>query len=296
MTSGTTRENILRVSHRTRYAYAEPVTRSFHRGFLTPRTTEFQDVHESRVTINPPAAGSTTHEDYYGNRVALFMIDAPHNWLSVEARSELTIRPEPPAFSETRHCGWNLESVRQRALWPESSEDLRAHEFCFDSPHVFRRQEFAEYAASCFAEQTDFLTGVKDLMHRIHSEFLYDPAVTTISTPVSEVFVHKSGVCQDFAHLMIACLRSAGVAARYVSGYLVPGPNVIGAQASHAWISAYCPGTGWVDFDPTNDVLPAGRHITVAWGRDFSDVSPFRGVIVGGGEHEVAVEVSVSLE
>ena len=224
------------------------------------------------------------------------MIDAPHNELIVEAQSELTIRPNPLLHSEIPTCNLNIESVRQRIHQPESPEDLQVYEFCFNSPHVSQSSELARYASSCFTQHEDFLAGVGALMHRIHSGFRYDPTVTTVSTPVSEVFVHKHGVCQDFAHLMIACLRSLGLAARYVSGYLVPGPDVIGAQASHAWVAAYCPGIGWTDFDPTNDVSPSGSHITLAWGRDYSDVSPFRGVIFGGGEHRVSVEVSVSPE
>ena len=294
--NSTSGERILNVSHRTRYVYSESVSTSLHRGFLTPRVTNRQEVRNSQVTIEPPSASSTTHDDYFENRVSMFTIDVPHDELVVEARSELTIRPNPTLLSESTECSLSIDRVRERLHQPESPEDMRVYEFCFDSPHVSQSPEFAQYAASCLGGQGDFLKGVSELMHRIHSEFQYDPTVTTVSTPVSEVFVHKGGVCQDFAHLMIACLRSSGLAARYVSGYLVPGPDVIGAQASHAWISAYSPGIGWTDFDPTNDVSPSENHITLAWGRDFSDVSPFRGVIVGGGEHEVSVEVSVSPE
>jgi transglutaminase-like putative cysteine protease len=188
----------------------------------------------------------------------------------------------------------NLPALRERLRIGETDEDLRAFEFAFDSPLIARSAELAAYARQSIDDHKPFLGRVDEFMHRIHSEFTYDPTVTTISTPVSEVLKGKQGVCQDFAHLMVAALRSLGVAARYVSGYLVPAPEVVGAQASHAWASVYCPGAGWCDFDPTNDTRPAHGHITVAWGRDFSDVSPLRGVMVGGGEHTVTVEVKVA--
>jgi transglutaminase-like putative cysteine protease len=286
-------QRTLRVCHRTRYTYAEPVQRSLHRGLLTPRETAFQHVVGSGVKMDPPPKGSTTHTDYFGNQFTLFTIDTPHDELLVEAESELNIGRPPLGDLRITIDGGDLQAVRKRIRQPESPEGRAAYEFLFDSPHVWQGPDFADYGAACFRDGDPFLSGVNQLMGRIHSEFRYDPTVTTISTPVSEVLVHKSGVCQDFAHLMIACLRSLGLAARYVSGYLVPGPDVVGAQASHAWVSVYCPGNGWTDFDPTNNVLAAGDHITLAWGRDFSDVSPFQGVVVGGGEHEVSVSVSV---
>jgi transglutaminase-like putative cysteine protease len=284
---------LLRISHVTHYTYAETVEYSDHKAFLTPRSTDFQQLVANDVSIEPEAKGYSTNVDYFGNRFSTFALDTPHTELRVEARSELRL-PAGAVDGSTVVCGGDLDAVQRRLRNQESREDLAAYEFLFDSPHVWQSQDFARYAADCFPAGQDALVGVRELMHRIHSEFRYDPAVTTVSTPISEVLALKSGVCQDFAHLMIACLRSVGVPARYVSGYLVPGQGVIGAQASHAWISVYCPGLGWTDFDPTNDVSPSGRHITLAWGRDFSDVSPFRGVVVGGGDHTIAVEVLVS--
>lgn len=284
---------VFRISHVTRYVYSESASLSLHKAFLTPRPTRSQTPHTSRVTVDPSPVSSTAHEDYYGNQATLFTIDVPHQALRVEAESELAIRDGPETEVNAARCALGLPEARRRVREAVTAEDLRAYEFVFDSPHVPHDPALADYALACFREGIGLLDGVRELTRRIHSEFRYDPTVTTVSTPVSEVFRHRGGVCQDFAHLMIACLRSLGVPARYVSGYLVPGEGVIGAQASHAWVSAYCPETGWTDFDPTNDVSPSGQHITVAWGRDYSDVSPFRGVVVGGGRHEVSVEVSV---
>ncbi len=165
-----------------------------------------------------------------------------------------------------------------------------------ESPLAPRGASYARYGAPALQPDRPLLEGVGALMETIHREFTYDPVATTVSTPVSEVLAGRHGVCQDFAHLMIACLRSHGIPARYVSGYLVPDPGVVGAQASHAWVSVYCPGIGWVDFDPTNDVRPAAGHITLGWGRDFEDVSPLKGVTVGGARHTLAVEVLVTPE
>ncbi len=184
--------------------------------------------------------------------------------------------------------------VRLRAR--ETADELAAVEYQVESPLAPRGSLYARYAAPLLLPDRPLLEGADALMKTIHREFRYDPVATTVSTPVSEVLEGRHGVCQDFAHVMIACLRSHGVPARYVSGYLVPDPGVVGAQASHAWVSVYCPDIGWVDFDPTNNVRPAGGHISLGWGRDFEDVSPLKGVTVGGGRHSVAVEVQVTSE
>jgi transglutaminase-like putative cysteine protease len=151
----------------------------------------------------------------------------------------------------------------------------------------------------CFPEGSPILVGVRALMIRIHREFAFDPKATTVSTPVMEVFERRRGVCQDFAHLMLSCLRSIGLAARYVSGYLLTRPppgnkRLVGADASHAWVSVYCPGHGWVDVDPTNGIFPSLEHVTLGWGRDYDDVTPLRGVLLGGGDHELDIEVTVA--
>jgi transglutaminase-like putative cysteine protease len=214
-----------------------------------------------------------------------------HRKLEVESESMLGI--SDAGLREWAGCpplGTVVEQVRRC----ETEEDLKAYEYCFASPHAPRAPHLAAYGRPSFPAERPFLEGVRDLMMRIKQEFRYDPAVTTISTPVEEVLENRHGVCQDFAHVMIGCLRSLGAPARYVSGYLVPRKGVVGAQASHAWISAYCPRFGWVDFDPTNGVVVSNGHLTVAWGRDYADVCPLRGVILGGGKHTVEVAVTVT--
>jgi transglutaminase-like putative cysteine protease len=178
-------------------------------------------------------------------------------------------------------------------------EDLNAYQFTFESPRIRPNPEFAQYASASFSEGRPLAEALLDLTARIHQEFCFDPKTTTVRTAPEEALWKRAGVCQDFAHVQVACLRSIGIAARYVSGYLrtypPPGrPRLRGADASHAWVSAYCPGSGWLDVDPTNNLVPSDSHVTLAWGRDYSDVSPFRGVILGGRDHEL--EVGVDLE
>lgn len=292
---------VLDILHRSRYTYAERVSLSRHKAFLTPRPTTAQRVEASRLTMEPSPREIASLTDCYGNPFTLFVIDTPHRELLIEAASTVSILPNRSTGSAGEYT---VEAVRLRVHQAESREDLQALEFCFPSPYVPRNRELAGYAAECLGNTEHFLEGVGRLMERIHSEFEYDPAVTTVSTPVSDVLSKRRGVCQDFAHLMIGCLRSHDLPARYVSGYLVPSATVVGAQASHAWVSVYSPGTGWVDFDPTNNVSPtsvfrthrspSAGHITLAWGRDYFDVSPLEGVMTGGGDHEIAVEVVVS--
>ena len=169
----------------------------------------------------------------------------------------------------------------------------------FASPYVGLDAAFEVFAADCFPPERPLLEAVQALMQKIHGEFTFDASATLVATPLLTVLEQRRGVCQDFAHLMLACLRSRGLAARYVSGYLLTQPppgqaRLVGADASHAWVSVYCPSNGWVDFDPTNNLLPALEHITLAWGRDFADVSPLRGVILGGGHHDPDVQVTVT--
>lgn len=279
----------LRVKHTTRYAYSEPVSLSMHQVRLTPRTLPDQQVTGARLQIEPPASTSSTRTDYFGNEVTTFSIGDAHQELRVTSESLVTRRggavtpPPSPALADA------VTRLRAR----ETDADLEAVEFLVESRLVPRGRPYARYAAETLVADRPLFEGVAALMTAIHRDFTYDPASTTVSTPVSTVLEQRRGVCQDFAHLMIACLRSHHVAARYVSGYLVPRAGVVGAQASHAWVSVYCPGVGWVDFDPTNDTIVAQGHITVALGRDYDDVSPLKGVTVGGGAHTVHVSVRV---
>ncbi len=284
-----------RVRHKTTYDYEDPVSVSHHIVRLTPRSLQKQTCRESRLTILPAPTATPTHADYFGNTLTSFTLHEAHECLVVEADSTLEVTAiEPPDFSATPP--W--ETV-PNALAGEPSDDiLDAWQFVFDTPRVGSSPALAEYARQSFPEGRPLLAGVLDLTRRIHRDFRFDKKATEVATPVQTFFEKRRGVCQDFAHLQIGCLRSLGLPARYVSGYLrtmpPPGrPRLIGADASHAWCSAWCPGTGWVDFDPTNNCVTSDGHITVAWGRDYSDVSPIYGVLLGGARHELRVAVDV---
>jgi transglutaminase-like putative cysteine protease len=285
----------LRIAHRTIYNYGEPVTTSHHEVRLTPRDTENQRALAHELTISPVPGARRRHLDYFGNRTVHFSLSEPHRVLEVVAASTVDLAPmrEPPLDATPP---W--EEVRDRLRGDRHRDVLDAYQMAFDSPHVAVTHELCAYAAPSFAPGRPLLRAVHDLVGRIHADFAYDARATEVSTPLSEVLKTRRGVCQDFAHLAIGCLRAQGLSARYVSGYLLtrppPGkPKLIGADASHAWFSAFVPALGWVDFDPTNDLVPSDEHVTVAFGRDFSDVTPMRGVILGGGQHQLSVSVDV---
>ena len=283
------------VTHTTTYHYLSPVTVSHHLLRVSPRRLPRQFRLEHHLSTDPVAATTSQRTDYFGNDVTFATIEGAHRRLSVTSRSRVAIGPAfIPDPSETPE--W--ESVRGLCRSDRSATTLEAAEFTFASPAVPLAPDFAEYAAASFPRHRSILEAALDLTARIHADIKFDPTATTVSTPVLEVLEKRRGVCQDFAHLQIACLRSLGLPARYVSGYLEtippPGqPRLVGADASHAWVSLFCPGIGWIDLDPTNDCLPSMRHITAAWGRDYSDVSPIRGVLLGSGEHTLSVGVDV---
>lgn len=284
-----------RVTHTTLYHYSEVVTLCHNEAHLLPRSLSWQRCVEARLHLQPRPTVSHERKDFFGNRVVYFSIEEPHTALEVTAWSEMEMNVMPhPDLQATP--AW--EAVRTQIASDLGRNALEARHFVLNSPFAATTAAFADYASSSFPMGRPVLSGVQELMHRIFTEFTYDPAFTTVATPLSEVFAHRRGVCQDFAHLAIACLRSLGLAARYVSGYLetvsVEGkPELLGAAASHAWISVYCPDLGWIDFDPTNDLMPSDRHIVVAWGRDYSDVTPLKGTILGGGAPELKVGVTV---
>ncbi|MEA3208398.1 MAG: hypothetical protein QOE70_1455 [Chthoniobacter sp.] len=284
------------LSHHTVYQYPSPASVSHHLVHLRPRESARQHLLEFALEVDPAPAAAVERTDYFGNATSFIAVEVPHRGLSITARSRVRviapIWPDPGATP-----AW--EMARDGDSSTALASDGRPGEFLFDSQHVVSQPALADYAAESFRPGCPLLEGVVDLNGRIFRDFTFDPRATTISTPVAEVFKKRRGVCQDFAHLGISCLRSLGLAARYVSGYLetVPPPGkrrLVGADASHAWFSVWCPGHGWIDADPTNNLLPAERHITVAWGRDYSDVSPVRGVVVGGGEHRLKVGVDVA--
>lgn len=286
---------LYRITHTTLYQYSEAVTLCHNEAHLLPRSLSRQRCVEAQLHIQPRPAVYHERKDFFGNRVVYFSIEDPHTTLEVTAWSEMEMSVGPPPDLQTSSA-W--EDVRGRIENDRGRNALEARHFVLSSPLVPRAEAFAAYAKPSFPPGRPVLSAVHDLMHRIFSEFTYDPEFTTVTTPVSEVFAHRRGVCQDFAHFAIACLRSLGLAARYVSGYLetapVEGqPELTGAAASHAWVSVYCPGLGWADFDPTNDLLPSDHHIVLAWGRDYSDVAPLKGTILGGGEPKLQVGVEV---
>jgi transglutaminase-like putative cysteine protease len=285
---------LYQVTHRTSYAYGTDVAVSHHVAHLRPRDLPWQEVSDHSLTIDPVPVVTTERTDFYGNPASFFSIGTPHDRLIVTARSRVRVRP---SGLPERTPPWQL--VRDRCASDVLTPDSAVGEFRFDSPYITRKPAFADYAVSSFPKDRPLLEAVADFIARIYRDFKFDPRATTVATPLDEVFKKRRGVCQDFAHFGIAGLRSLGLPARYVSGYLetLPPPGkarLVGADASHAWLAVWCPGHGWIDADPTNNILPGDRHVTVAWGRDFSDVSPLRGVVVGGGGSGLGVSVDVA--
>src|SRR5208283_1825743 len=283
------------VTHTTTYDYRSPVTVAHHLLRLAPRQLRRQMRLAHELDFQPAPASLHRHTDYFGNEVAFVIFQGAHRQLRVTARSRVAVgaayipdAAEMPAW----------ESVRNLSRTDLSASALDAGEFVFASPLVPLETVSADYARGSFPAGRNLLEAVLALTSRIHRDFKFDPTATTVATPLARMLEQRRGVCQDFAHLQIACLRSMGLPARYVSGYLetVPPagqPKLIGADASHAWVSFFCPGLGWIDVDPTNNLLPSMQHITLGWGRDYGDVSPIRGVLVGGEEHTLNVAVDV---
>jgi transglutaminase-like putative cysteine protease len=246
--------------------------------------------------ISPEPFSRHERIDFFGNRLTLFTIRDPHCELIVEARSEVTVTvTEPHRQWADASIPW--EQAAGPALAESGAQGLDAYQFVFESPRIPLSDTFAAYARKSFARRRPFGGALLELTRRIHREFMFDKDATTVRTTPEDVLRKKKGVCQDFAHLEIACLRSIGVPARYVSGYLrtsMPGcDRAVGADVSHAWVAAYCTGAGWLEVDPTNNLIPSEGHVTLAWGRDYGDISPLRGVIVGGRDHILQVNVDM---
>jgi len=290
-----------RIKHITEYTYTEPVSTCQNLVHLTPRSLPRQRCDRFALAVHPlPQEGVASFLDYFGNGVSTFAIYHPHDTLNITAESEVevfdaeqTTLPASIAWERVRELAWAPVSPDER---PDA---LDARQFLYESEFTTLGKEQAAYASESFTPDRPIGEAAMDLTQRIYDEFEYAPKSTTLATSVSEILEEKHGVCQDFAHLQIACLRSIGLPARYVSGYLrtdpPPGkPRLVGADASHAWVSIWCPDTGWIDFDPTNGCLSTARHVVLAWGRDYGDVSPIRGAILGGGsEHQLEVSVDV---
>ncbi len=283
------------VRHTTTYEYELPVLHAHHLAHLRPRALPNQVVHLSELEVKPTPRGAQRHIDYFGNDSDSIEVLDAHDCLEVTCRSVVSVT-KPPLSSLEPSSTPAWEAVVERLAADASY--LPEAEFCFDSPLVRAHPSLHEYCARVFTSGRPIVEAILELNRLIFTEFKYEPAATDVSTPLGQVLREKRGVCQDFAHLAIGCLRSVGLAARYVSGYMEtippPGrPRLVGADASHAWPAVFIPDLGWLDFDPTNGIVLGERHICVGWGRDFSDVSPLKGVVVGGGRHSLSVGVDV---
>lgn len=283
------------VRHETHYRYGHEVAHSHQLLHLTPRADcPRQSCTEHSIRIEPQPVVLSEHSDAFGNRVTRVELDRPHEELRVRAEMTVEVAALPePAAREGEH--W--ETVREALTYqtrPPAADWLEAMRFRGESPFVRIKRLFSDFARNCFLPRRSVLHVADCLMRKVHEEFTYAPGETEIATPLLEVFHKRRGVCQDYAHLMIACLRSSGLSARYVSGYLrTDSAALVGADASHAWVAVFAPPFGWVEFDPTNNVRVRQEHVVLAWGRDFGDVSPLRGVILGGGSHTLTVNVAV---
>jgi transglutaminase-like putative cysteine protease len=295
---------LLHVTHETRYAYSPPVETAQHLAHLKPLDTASQRLVSHRLTIEPPPAQCHEVPDVYGNTRAFFALDATHDSLVVTAESVVDTSVPQPLAEAARALPW--EAVRERFRYRKGAVFDAASEFVFPSPYVPRHDDFAAYARASFTPERPAFEAAMDLTERMYRDFEYDADSTEINTPAVEALAQRKGVCQDFAHIMIACLRALGLPARYVSGYLLtqppPGqPRLVGADASHAWVALYLPGGssdgedagGWAEFDPTNGRQPGEDYVALAVGRDYADVSPMRGVLHGGARHTLDVGVTV---
>ena len=284
-----------RVEHESRYAYTAPVSQSWQLARLTPRALPWQTLLSHTLQVDPQADERHDARDSFGNTVTHFGLHGAHRVLRVDMQCTVDVAERPTLPSG---AGTSWEAVREGIRTRRHGDVIEAARMSEPSALVPLSEAARQYAVASLTSGRDWLQALLDLTHRIHRDFEFDPGSTTVSTSVDEVLQLRSGVCQDFAHLMLAALRGHGLPARYVSGYLLtdppPGqPRLMGADATHAWVAAYAPGCGWVEFDPTNDQLADARYITLAWGSDFADVAPLRGVILGGGEQSLHTAVSV---
>lgn len=279
------------ITHTTLYRYAATVPECFNTVRLHPRDLPYQRCVSHELAMAPIPPESSTRVDPFGNRIGNFSIYQPHNSLKLTASSRVEVQPKP-ALDPANSPPWEAVANIDDAL------NLAAARFKTESKHIRCRASFADYARRSFTPARPIVEAAVDFTNRIFTDFKFSPGYTTVSTPVEEVFESRRGVCQDFAHFQIACLRSLGLPARYVSGYVrtIPPPGkerLVGADASHAWASLFCGDMGWVSFDPTNNSIPNTDHITLAWGRDYFDVCPIQGVFIGGGKTVMEVEVDV---
>jgi transglutaminase-like putative cysteine protease len=283
------------ISHRTTYRYGSPVTQSQHVLHLAPRSLHRQTAVRTSLLIEPAPASRFDRTDYFGNQATVLIIEDEHSELVVHSRSFVSVGPLAP-IDLARSTAW--ADVAGAARQGDGALDLSVLQFVCRSRHIAVTPDVLAYGLPSFPRGRPVLEAAMDLTRRIHQDFVFDAAATDISTPVSDVLEVRRGVCQDFAHLALSCLRAVGLPARYVSGYILTRPppdqtKLQGTDASHAWFSLWAPGVGWVDFDPTNGTMPSDVHIAVAYGRDYDDVSPISGVLLGGSNQTMTVAVDV---
>lgn len=291
--------------HTTSYQYSDAVPVCKNMVHLRPRDTPWQACASFEISINPQPDYLTERTDFFGNALHQFSLNQAHSKLEVTAKSEVDLLPRPaldlglsPAWDQIVGSLAQLTPGQKQGSVDPKRRGLEPYQMSLPSPRVQLDDLLRDYAAESFSPGRPILQATQEFVARIHDDFQFDPQATNVLTPTSEVFQLKKGVCQDFAHLAIGCLRSLGLPARYVSGYVrtTPPPGqarLVGADASHAWFAVHAGELGWVDFDPTNNSIPSDEHITVAWGRDYGDVSPIEGVFVGGGSHTVDVGVDM---
>ena len=290
------------IRHETRYRYGADVVHSHHLLHLVPRPATYQECFEHEISIEPAPQRRAAELDAFGNPVLRIELAQPHRELAVTSQMQIVVHARPVVPVDTTDPWEKVrDSFAYRGAWP-SRDQLEAARFRHESPHVRIKQGFTDYSADCFPPGRPLLACAEALCSKLHEDITYAPGETDIGTPSTELLETRRGVCQDFAHFMIACLRSRGLSARYVSGYLRTNPpadagadekKLVGDAASHAWMAVWSPPYGWIEFDPTNGCFAGTDHVAVAWGRDFGDVSPLRGVILGGAEHRLFVGVSV---
>ena len=289
---------IIQIEHDSHYQYQTEVELAHHLAYLRPMTTAWQKVLSSKLEISPEPDTQTEDKDAFGNARSFFTLSTPHAELMVRALSRVQLTDRYGGFDASHTPAW--EDVRDALAYALDRPYLGASEFAFASPYVPTLPELRAYAAPSFTFGRSIAEACLELSSRIYQDFTYSPTATEVHTPMLEAFTHRAGVCQDFSHILIGCLRAMGLSAQYVSGYLLtrPAPGATklrGADASHAWVAVYCPEApgNWLELDPTNNVLARTSHVRLAIGRDFGDVSPLRGVIRGGGEHQLKIAVTV---
>jgi transglutaminase-like putative cysteine protease len=288
---------VYHITHETQYLYRANVVHSHQLLHLVPRPTPYQQCLEHTLQISPAPSYRRDEIDAFGNPVTRVEFQSHHRELTVTTDMQVEVHPRPPVPADDTHPWERVAGdLAYNGHWPARA-NLDICRFRHESPYVRVKRAFTQFGAACFAPGRPVLSCANDLMHTLHRDMRYAPGETDVGTPLMEVLEKRHGVCQDFAHLMIACLRSRGLAARYVSGYIRVRADaeqaLIGGGASHAWVAVYSPPFGWIELDPTNNTWVGVEHVAVAWGRDFGDVSPLRGIILGGGSHELSVNVSV---